>query len=1156
LLSLPPPSPVLRPKPPTGLLQGAAGGADSTSTNPNVSQVGPLSPTASASAPSSRHVPFVHFTPLARLGSGSFGDVLAMRVDRDEWNQAHYPPALMPTGESGSTLEFAVKKARLPMKGAPMRQRIIRQMALLHGLFTAPDPRFLAPLTSDLTAKDASTAAELPSSAEVVAPARWHPSLVQLHSVWQEAPGILFEAMELCEAPREFCAYRALAGGSTTNCVATLEEYFLVLREQVSDAVAGRPAPALPVTASAVYGSDAGGLASSPDAAFKTPRSSDDTYGDDDDGEESGSEEEDVAMGGARASALVRMSDHDDSSESDNEDAVSVRRPISNRGGRGATHLQFPEFLPPASATTRPPPPAWTVPPPGGVNPCEAELLRVVEQVGSALLFMHHHGLLHFDVKPGNIFCVPAGETPVSIPHGAAPWNFAHTRYKLGDYGSLVSVADYVRSKFSSSSSSAAAASSASSLLWAGSGATDDGASVASADTLGGGGGRAFEPDDGDGDFLAPELLNPLPFLRPPRRGSTAAAHSLTLASLIQGSGGSSSMDDDSSIAVEDPEAAAENEDPAAESARLSLATQLAPAIDVYSFGMTIFSLITGKLFRQVRELTPEQQQDFAGEAVEESAALEVQQSQAEAQLASLPLNFPASAETRALVARMLEQDPRNRPTMRNVVEQAHAILERAHAAQVAAAGSVVAQPAEHVTSPFGLSSPVAVCSSASVVDASDMEGVESVSSLLPSSSLPLADPAGPNDAATLAYPTASFVEPPPQRAHEVMVRTSPMQRLSVTVSHSRSHEVPLSTTLAAASATAAAAATQEPVSASAASESTRGDPRSSSSGQSTPLSPMRGGVGPRRLFPTAPSMSVGASGGLGSKSMPGSLMNLSALAGTAPSTTGHSTSSSLGSTAQLFSCIPTSCGSNSGSECSSTVASPPISATVSPILSFAAPDALSRNMASLPLIAGFSPLVAGAPGLNSKPLGGHATFPRSFGRGFTAATASAGAESGRDARRGALLAQMQLSTLTSSSPSHTPSSSSPPNGLASSNAQINTAHVPALHTRNGAGGSSMRVTNAAQGNCASGNSSMDSLLSPPSPRPNHRPRHSSLSIPSRSRVQVAPHASSTLPAPADTSHPQPQQQPSPRALKQEQMRQMDEAVELPVSSNDAGIVR
>jgi len=56
----------------------------------------------------------------------------------------------------------------------------------------------------------------------------------------------------------------------------------------------------------------------------------------------------------------------------------------------------------------------------GGYDGSEACLLRVARDVGGALDFMHSRGIVHMDVKPGNIFIAADGS------------------FKLGDLGHAI----------------------------------------------------------------------------------------------------------------------------------------------------------------------------------------------------------------------------------------------------------------------------------------------------------------------------------------------------------------------------------------------------------------------------------------------------------------------------------------------------------------------------------------------------------------------------------------------------------------------------------------------------------------------------------------------------------------------------------------------
>jgi hypothetical protein len=526
------------------------------------------------------------------------------------------------------------------------------------------------------------------------------------------------------------------------------------------------------------------------------------------------------------------------------------------------------------------------------------------------------------------------------------------------------------------------------------------------------------------------------------------------------------------------------------ESARLALATQLAPAIDVYSFGMTIFSLLTGRLFRRARGASPEQQlhQQLQQERDAEDAIVDGAVAAAQSdELASMfaALNFPVTLETQSLVARMLEQDPRNRPTMRSVVEQAHATLARAHAADYEAAQAAlqpVSSPVAGVpiaTSEGGaqLSTQGALLVPGSSARVADMECAESVPSSSSSASArggAAVAPLSSSSAASSSSSSLSFLEPPFSRTHEGMVRTSMMQRLSV--SHSRSHDGPLSTTLTAAATTAAAGALALPDNHH--SDSMRNE-RSSTS-QSTPLSPVaRPSASPRRLFPPSAAVSGGAPGLLSlslsstaSASPPCSSPSATVAAAPPLAGTGgvHSSSSSLSLSSAatlslgpglvsggLSSCLAGSvssvgtglsnAGSTDGSACSSTAASPPISATVSPVLSFAAPSAV------LPLLGNFAPLGSTAqPQVLSgaKPLNGHATFPRtvSIGRGLSVPTpAVVSGDGGRDARDRRLLAQLQMVGPSPTASLVVSPNASPPNGPAGVPAS-GVAHVPVVLSR------------------------------------------------------------------------------------------------------------
>ena len=988
LLMPPPSSPPMRPRSHSLALglglgsafstTGAAAAATASSTPPQT-LCPPLPAAASAVPPvqspplqlqsSSRFLPFHSYTVVSKLGCGSFGDVFHVRVEREEWAQNHYPASLLPATDALATsgsplvapvmLDFALKKSRLPFKSLMARNRVIHQYNLLFSMWIAPAPATLAVKpASDDSISNAAASSSASSSASASEPTlSWHPHLVPLHSVWQETPGLLYEVMDLCPAPVwPFSDLRPAQSNASSSRSATLEEFFLCLREGVERRARGQ----LPEPPRAVDQDSAG--------AFKTP-------GPD--------EEDDVGAYRSPPGDLDSMTDEGGADDGSTCNTVSSPPAVASVVSRSL--LQFPLVAAPVFE--------------GGLHPCERELWRVIAQIGSALAHLHANRILHFDVKPGNIFCMddPEGEGEGQHPEtDATQAPLPRFLYKLGDFGSVVSLTDYIH----------------------------------------GGGSDSFEAQEGDGDFLAPEILNPLPCMKPPPSQQERSNRSLFGPSGAQGAG-----------SADDVEAAALKE-----AARLALARELAPRVDVYSFGMSLFSIITGRLLgRQL--VTPtdtEQQQDDgsmhdAAPTSDRRASPEVPRMRhyhhgdtssngSDAADLFAYLQFPVSTELRNLVEQMLEMDPRQRASMASVVERAQAMV-RVHEKSTARQQQV------------SDSSSAAASSSSAIVSQSSVEHSMHDDDEDPVTPVSHAAPIHPVDAADNAMLSSplkrSSSDPNTQRTAEMMqvlrmaasppgsgsngnsdresndrVADSPL-RSGHSVRHSKSLEV-LNPAAAATMAVASSSSTAEP------------------------SSPMVARRGPRTLFPGAttsvgapkqqPSMSPASS-----NSPVRSSFNSSRGGGSSSGTRMHSASNSIGGFTHSSSGAPSM--SSSGSECSSNATSPPVSTTASPQLS-GITSSLSISNLTLPVLAGnafATPAASAAASTAGSTVGNGSSQgpPQQWTASFNIGSAD-GYSNSNGSR-----ALLSMGFLQPSPSSNSPSASPSPPQARNSGAAARSAHAP-----------------------------------------------------------------------------------------------------------------
>lgn len=1007
MLMPPPSSPPMRPRSHSlalGLGLGsafsatgsAAASAASSFTPPQSLCPPPLPASAvAAAAPvpllqsSSRFLPFHSYTVVSKLGSGSFGDVFHVRVEREEWAQNHYPSSLLPSASSVASagapvlapvmLDFALKKSRVPFKSLLARNRVIHQYNLLFSMWIAPAPvpAVLKPVSDDSVSTAAASSSSVSTASAPEPSLSWHPHLVPLHAVWQEAPGLLYEVMDLCPAPSwPFRALRPAAAASSGS--ATLEEFFICLREGVERRARGQlPEPPRVLSEP----SSSGG-------AFKTP----------------GQDEEDdeVAQdaGAYRSPGGDLDSMTDEGGADDRSSCNTVNSPPAVASALSRPLLQFPLVAAPVFE--------------GGVHPCERELWRVIAQIGSALAHLHAHRILHFDVKPGNIFCMEAeraetenegeGQSSTTDPAQIALPKFL---YKLGDFGSVVSLTDYIH---------------------------------------GGGNGAAesFEAQEGDGDFLAPEVLNPLPCMKPPSSSSQQQQERANqmLFGPAAGAHGPEPVADDAETAA------------AKEVARLALARELAPRVDVFSLGMSLFSIITGRLLgRQL--VTPTEcsthqqpQEDDDGSmhdaapagSADRPASPEVPRMRhyfhgdTNAQLhgSDAPdlfayLQFPVSAELRALVEHMLEMDPRQRPSMASVVERATAMV-REHEKQQQGRQQQVSD-----SSSAAASSSSAIVSHASSGE-HQMHDEEEDDPVTPVSNAAPIHPVDVADHALLSSPLKrSSSDPNTHRTAEMMQ----VLRMAASPPGSGSNGA----TAAESKARAAERQSSSPLHSSKsfdvlspAAAATAVATGPSSGGPSSPMVTRRG---PRSLFP-ASATGVDAhkqqhqpSPGSSSPPVRSSFSGASSTGGgSSSSSSTHSASNSIGGFPHSNSSgAPSLSMSSSGSECSSNATSPPVSTTNSPQLS-GITSSLSISNLSLPVLAAFVPSSSAA--ASSGGSSHHAQWSASFNAG------SADGYSGSNGSR-ALLSMGFLQPSTSSSPSVSPSPPRAPTSMA----VARSAHAP-----------------------------------------------------------------------------------------------------------------